>query len=173
MEKILTQPPISAALLIWELLETIPDPEIPVLSIVDLGIIRDVVIEEEAASKADVKGVVIFTPTYTGCPAMDMITMQIRILLLENGYKQMRVKQVLSPAWSTDSMTESGKEKLKAYGIAPPHLSNIDHPEKYLPACPQCQSPHTRLISEFGSTACKALYQCEECKEPFDFFKCH
>lgn len=152
---------------IWEILGTVCDPEVPVLTVIDLGIIRDVKIHEAAIE-------VIITPTYTGCPAMDMIAMNIRLVLIENGYPNIKITSVLSPAWTTDWMTEEGKRKLKEYGIAPPQFSasHAKWPSDNIP-CPQCSSTNTRLISEFGSTACKALYQCNDCKEPFDYFKCH
>ena len=145
-------------------LEKVSDPEIPVLTIGDLGIVRDVQVVDGTVT-------VIITPTYTGCPAMDMIAMQIRLALLEEGYRHVVISSVLSPAWTTDWMTDSGKKKLKEYGITPPD------PHFTIPAdgveCPQCHSHDTRLLSLFGSTACKSLYQCNTCKEPFDFFKCH
>ncbi|MBY0348416.1 MAG: phenylacetate-CoA oxygenase subunit PaaJ [Hydrotalea flava] len=157
---------------IWQLLETVKDPEVPVLSVVDLGIVRKVIIEDENTISIAV------TPTYSGCPAMDVIRMQLRILLLENGFKQVNIQQVLSPAWTTDWMSEKGKEQLKAYGIAPPlPKQTVCHPDAFQEEeaiqCPYCLSYHTRLVSRFGSTACKALYQCLDCKEPFDYFKCH
>lgn len=150
---------------ILRILETVTDPEIPVLTIADLGILRNVEINDDEIH-------VIITPTYNGCPAMDMIAMNIRMALLEHGYKNITVTSVLSPAWTTDWMTEEGKQKLKAYGIAPPAAWSDDTTDRVI-ECPQCHSTHTRLISEFGSTACKALYQCNDCKEPFDHFKCH
>ena len=150
---------------IWAILETVCDPEIPVLTIGDLGIVRDVKINGDEVE-------VIITPTYTGCPAMDMIAMNIRLALIENGYDKIKITAVLSPAWTTDWMTETGKQKLKAYGIAPP-LTQSEESLGRVIECPQCHSTHTLLISEFGSTACKALYQCMDCKEPFDYFKCH
>jgi len=161
---------------ILEILETVSDPEIPVLSVIDLGIVRDMQINNTPFGDGDVT--VTITPTYSGCPAMDVINMNIRLALLEHGYKNIVVKTVLSPAWTTDWMTEKGKEKLKAYGIAPPQavqsVCTIDtFAEEEAIQCPHCNSYHTRLISRFGSTACKALYQCEDCKEPFDYFKCH
>jgi ring-1,2-phenylacetyl-CoA epoxidase subunit PaaD len=150
---------------IWYILETVCDPEVPVLTITDLGIVRDVIVVDELVE-------IIITPTYTGCPAMDMIAMNIRLALIENGYSNIKITSVLSPAWTTDWMSETAKQKLKEYGIAPPkgNAGNIavDGVE-----CPQCQSINTKLISEFGSTACKALYKCEDCKEPFDYFKCY
>ncbi len=149
---------------VLKILETVCDPEVPVLTVTDLGIIRDVKIYSDEVE-------VIITPTYTGCPAMDMIAMNIKLALLENGYSNIKITSVLSPAWTTDWMSEEGKRKLKEYGIAAPDkkfLIAIDGVE-----CPLCNSTNTKLISEFGSTACKALYQCNDCKEPFDYFKCH
>ena len=121
---------------------------------------------------------VIITPTYTGCPAMDMITATIKIQLATLGFKKVKVTQILSPAWTTEWMSEEGKRKLKEYGIAPPNPKQQVCDQKLFAAaeavqCPHCDSYHTHRISEFGSTACKALYQCDDCKEPFDYFKCH
>lgn len=157
--------------LIYSYLEEIKDPEVPVLSITDLGIVRDVMLNNDEPE-------VIITPTYTGCPAMDMITASIKLVLTSYGYKNVKVTSVLSPAWTTDWMSEEGKRKLKAYGIAPPNpKQQVCHENLFAPnesvQCPQCNSYHTHRISEFGSTACKALYQCDYCKEPFDYFKCH
>ena len=156
---------------IWQLLSTVTDPEVPVLTVMDLGIVRDVKVNDKQIE-------VIITPTYSGCPAMDMITMNIKLLLIEHGYKNVKVTSVLSPAWTTDWMSEEGKMKLKEYGIAPPNPKQQVCDDKLFAAaeavqCPHCDSWHTRRISEFGSTACKALYQCNDCKEPFDYFKCH
>ena len=151
---------------IWDILETVCDPEIPVLSILDMGIVRQIKINPDEVE-------VIITPTYSGCPAMDAISMDIRLKLLEHGYKKINITSILSPAWTTDWMSEEGKRKLKEYGIAPPQRSGgLNSPDR-LPTCPQCNSTNTRLLSQFGSTACKALYQCNDCKEPFDYFKCH
>jgi ring-1,2-phenylacetyl-CoA epoxidase subunit PaaD len=156
---------------IYSYLEEINDPEVPVLSIIDLGIVRDVkMIDEELE--------VIITPTYTGCPAMDMITATIKIQLATLGFKKIKITQVLSPAWTTEWMSEEGKRKLKEYGIAPPNPRQQVCDQKLFAEaegvqCPHCNSYHTHRISEFGSTACKALYQCDDCKEPFDYFKCH
>lgn len=152
---------------IWKILETVKDPEVPVLSVVDLGVIRAVALEEQQVR-------VTITPTYTGCPAMDMISMHIKMALNAAGY-QTTIQTVLSPAWTTDWITENGKQQLKAYGIAPPMGKSFDQTylEDLIVPCPQCNSTHTVLVSQFGSTACKALYKCEECKEPFDYFKCH
>ena len=150
---------------ILTILQQVCDPEVPVLSVLDLGIVRDVKISDETIE-------IIITPTYSGCPAMDMIAMNIRLALIENGYSRIKITTVLSPAWTTDWMTEEGKQKLKAYGIAPP-ATRSDETSDLVIECPQCHSTNTKLISEFGSTACKALYQCNDCKEPFDYFKCH
>lgn len=153
------------------MLETVKDPEVPVLTIIDLGIVRDVRINGEEIE-------VVITPTYSGCPAMDMIAADIRMALAENGFRNVKVISVLSPAWTTDWMSEEGKRKLKEYGIAPPNPKQQVCSDKLFAAdeavqCPHCNSHHTNRISEFGSTACKALYKCEDCKEPFDYFKCH
>jgi ring-1,2-phenylacetyl-CoA epoxidase subunit PaaD len=161
---------------VWRILEGVMDPEVPVLSIVDLGVVRKV---ESSSNTSPLPGCrVTITPTYSGCPAMDVITMNIRTALLQHGYKEIKINTILSPAWSTDWMTEAGKQKLKAYGIAPPNpRQSVCHPDAFAAdeaiECPRCNSYNTRLISQFGSTACKALYQCNDCKEPFDYFKCH
>jgi ring-1,2-phenylacetyl-CoA epoxidase subunit PaaD len=156
---------------IWSILETVTDPEVPVLSVTDLGIIRKVNINGDEIE-------IIITPTYSGCPAMDMIAATIKMELLVNGFTNIKVTSVLSPAWTTDWMTEKGKKKLKEYGIAAPNpRQQVCNNDLFAPheavQCPQCDSYHTHRISEFGSTACKALYQCLDCKEPFDYFKCH
>ena len=156
---------------IWSILETVTDPEVPVLTVTDLGIIRKVNINGDAVE-------VVITPTYTGCPAMDMIAANIRMELLAHGFSNIKITSVLSPAWTTDWMSEAGKEKLRAYGIAPPNpRQQVCNNELFAPhevvQCPHCNSYHTHRISEFGSTACKSLYQCDDCKEPFDYFKCH
>ncbi len=156
---------------VYQILKEVFDPEIPVLTLVDLGVIRDVILSDEVCH-------VKISPTYSGCPAMDVISMNIRMALLQAGYQQMEIKQVLSPAWTTDWMSEEGKNKLKAYGIAPPQYKQaVCTPEAFQEEesiqCPQCNSWNTTLVSQFGSTACKALYKCNDCKEPFDYFKCH
>ncbi|NML20192.1 phenylacetate-CoA oxygenase subunit PaaJ [Pseudoflavitalea sp. G-6-1-2] len=156
---------------VWDLLEAVTDPEVPVLSILDLGIVRDVKVENNHAH-------IVITPTYSGCPAMDVISMSIRMQLLSNGFKEVSITQVLSPAWTTDWMTEAGKEKLRAYGIAPPNPTQQVCNTKLFAddeavQCPHCNSWNTRRLSEFGSTACKSLFQCNDCHEPFDYFKCH
>jgi ring-1,2-phenylacetyl-CoA epoxidase subunit PaaD len=155
---------------IWSLLEEVYDPEVPVLSVVDLGIVREIRTGEHLE--------IVITPTYSGCPAMDVIRTTIRMKLLEHGFSDVRLTTVLSPAWTTDWMSERGKERLAQYGIAPPLPSQqVCHPAWFRReeaiACPHCHSYHTTLISEFGSTACKSLYRCEDCREPFDYFKCH
>ena len=155
---------------IWKILDKVTDPEIPVLTITDLGIVRDVKIDNTPSGAGGIE--VIITPTYTGCPAMDMIAMNIKLALIENGYTKIKITSVLAPAWTTDWMSEAGKRKLKEYGIAPP-LSRSDGASDQVINCPQCNSSNIKCISEFGSTACKALYQCNDCKEPFDYFKCH
>jgi len=159
---------------IWSILEQVNDPEVPVLSIIDLGIVRDVKLNGDEVE-------VLITPTYSGCPAMLSIEWDIKAcLIVIGGYPQEKVKvtMVLSPAWTTDWMSEAGKEKLKAYGIAPPLPTasvcdiGLFAKEEAVP-CPRCNSYHTTLVSRFASTACKAHYRCEDCKEPFDYFKCH
>ena len=154
----------------WKILDKVTDPEIPVLTITDLGIVRDVKIDNTPSGAGGIE--VIITPTYTGCPAMDMIAMNIKLALIENGYPKIKITSVLAPAWTTDWMSEAGKRKLKEYGIAPPY-SRSDEASDQVINCPQCNSSNIKCISEFGSTACKALYQCNDCKEPFDYFKCH
>ena len=141
---------------IWELLNTVPDPEIPVISVVELGVIRDISFENKTYT-------ISITPTYSGCPAVKTFMDDIKSCLKENGMRNFKLKLVYSPAWTTDWMTEETKEKLKKYGISPPSDMVI---------CPQCNSKKTELISEFGATACKALYKCSDCLEPFEFFKC-
>lgn len=149
---------------LFELLGKVVDPEIPVLTLQDLGVLRDV-------SIADGKVKISITPTYAGCPAMETMRSDIEKILAAAGYEQVTVEQVLSPAWSTDWMTPSGREKLREYGIAPPVNTDCGRPASQI-NCPQCNSSGVKLISEFGSTACKALYQCQDCREPFDYFKC-
>ena len=154
-----------------EVLDRVMDPEVPVLSILDLGIVRKVEVNNE-----EIK--VTITPTYTGCPAMDVISWQIKAELLAAGFKQVLVEQVLSPAWTTDWMSDRGRQRLREYGIAPPTpRQQVCDPVRFASeeaiACPHCGSHHTHRVSEFGSTACKSLYQCDDCREPFDYFKCH
>jgi len=154
---------------IWKKLAEVCDPEVPVLSVLDLGVVRsvNVVPLDDQCIRVEV----VITPTYTGCPAMDMIAMNIRLALLSERVREVNIQTVLSPAWTTEWMTEAGKKKLAEYGIAPPDKKMVV-PVDGVP-CPQCHSSNTTLLSEFGSTACKSLYQCKECLEPFDYFKCH
>ena len=146
---------------ISDLIYSVTDPEIPVLSILDLGIVRNIIETDETIE-------VVITPTYSGCPAMLEIENNIRKKLEGTDHRQVKVTTVLFPPWTTDWMTEEGKKKLLQYGIVPP--KNF---ENQIIVCPQCKSEHTKLVSEFGSTACKSLYKCEDCLEPFDYFKCH
>jgi len=154
---------------IKQLLSEIPDPEIPAISIIDLGILRDVRWKDGVCK-------VVITPTYSGCPAMKMIEEHIQEKLHAAGIQHVQVELTYTPAWTTDWISEEAKEKLRAYGIAPPLHSSVDKglllgKTKEI-ACPVCNSKNTELISQFGSTACKALYRCNDCKEPFDYFKC-
>jgi ring-1,2-phenylacetyl-CoA epoxidase subunit PaaD len=166
----LTAPAQPEQIIQW--LGSVADPEIPVLSIVDLGVVRNVAWEQDVC-------VVTITPTYSGCPAMFEITRGIEQCLHDHAIAQVRVATQISPAWTTDWMTPKGRAALKGYGIAPPVQSAIDisglKPRAAMPPvpCPQCGSNSTRLISDFGSTACKALYRCSACREPFDYFKTH
>lgn len=154
---------------IWQWLEDVSDPEIPVLSVVDLGVVRHVDIEHDHP-------IVTITPTYSGCPAMSEIEENIRKKLKEEGLETIEVKTILSPPWTTDWMTERGKQKLQEFGIAPPEGTSADKSVLFGKAkqvtCPKCKSTNTTMISQFGSTACKSLYKCEDCHEPFDYFKC-
>lgn len=154
---------------IYKWLSEISDPEIPVLTILDLGIVRGVQVDEQSIT-------IFITPTYSGCPAMDIISLQIRMALISRGVSNLKIEEQLDPAWTTDWITESGKEKMKAYGISPPtrkSKTEYDLFEEDLVECPRCESNNTELISEFGSTSCKSLYRCLACKEPFEHFKCH
>jgi ring-1,2-phenylacetyl-CoA epoxidase subunit PaaD len=153
---------------LWDIVSKVPDPEVPVLTIADLGVLRSISVEDGLP-------IITITPTYSGCPAMDMIGMEIRLALLENGIRQFEIRTVLSPAWTTDWMSEAGKQKLEAFGIAPPVGKSFNQQllENTTVPCPHCGSHHTQLISEFSSTACKAFYTCNDCQEPFDHFKCH
>jgi len=155
---------------VYNILEKVSDPEVPVLSIVDLGVVRDVILHDEHLE-------VVITPTYTGCPAMDMIEVNIKSILQEHEFEKVVITTVLSPAWTTDWLSEEGKQKLLAYGIAPPQGSSKSKralfSEETGIICPQCRSTNTEMISQFGSTACKAQYKCLDCEEPFDYFKCH
>jgi len=149
---------------LFELLSTVCDPEIPVLTLQDLGVLRDIEVVDD-----EVK--VTITPTYAGCPAMDTIRSDIETTLRQAGYQNVTVQQSLSPAWTTDWMSESGRQKLRAYGIAPPVSTACGRQTGQI-ECPQCNGAEVKRISEFGSTACKALYRCQDCLEPFDYFKC-
>ncbi len=167
---------------VWAWLADVPDPEIPVISVVDLGIVRAVEVTGTEAC------VVTITPTYSGCPAMQVIADAVTDALRAHGVDKVTLVTQLSPAWTTDSMSEAGKAKLKGYGIAPPQQQVIDISglgrgaavgvkrvamPKLDVICPNCGSIHTQLTSQFGSTPCKALYKCLACREPFDYFKCH
>ena len=156
---------------VYQWLSEISDPEIPAVSILDLGIVRDVILVDDGAEVA-----VTITPTYSGCPAMDIISMQIRMALLGRGVKKVSVEMQLAPAWTTDWITEEGKAKMKAYGIAPPVRKSavaLGLFEEEEIQCPHCHSTHTEMVSQFGATSCKSLYRCLDCKEPFEHFKCH
>jgi ring-1,2-phenylacetyl-CoA epoxidase subunit PaaD len=154
--------------ILQNLLEQVYDPEIPVLSIMDMGVVRSATLQGN-------KAVVEITPTYSGCPAMDMIGDEIKKTLSENGYKT-EVKLILHPAWSTDWITKKGRKALEDYGIAPPLSEEHDKAallgNKKIVKCTLCGSQNTKLVSQFGSTACKALFSCNDCGEPFDYFKC-
>lgn len=156
---------------IRNILEEVTDPEIPVLTVADLGIIRDIRLHEGGLVE------VVITPTYSGCPAMNTIEVNIRAVLQEKGCRHVRVTTILHPAWTTDWITERGRQRLKEYGIAPPAKGTVDKNALFQDSptvqCPQCSSANTEMVSQFGSTACKALYRCLDCREPFDYFKCH
>ena len=175
-----SRPSIGA---LWNALATVPDPEIPVVSVIELGILRG--IAWDAAEPATL--VVTVTPTYSGCPATELITMSIREALTAAGVARMRVETRLSPAWTTDWIAPEGRRKLREFGIAPPDgmravsvsvaidVAGISPLRRSVVAvaCPRCESKHTQLVSQFGSTACKAHYRCLDCLEPFDYFKQH
>jgi len=152
---------------LWDLLDEVKDPEIPALSIWDLGILRDIERQGDCI-------IVTITPTYSGCPAMDTITEDVKAALKARGYESVEVKMQLSPAWSSEWMSRAGRRKLRNYGVAPPEDADASEdgltPDAHA-LCPHCGSRDTRLLSEFGSTACKALFQCQACKENFDYFK--
>jgi ring-1,2-phenylacetyl-CoA epoxidase subunit PaaD len=153
---------------LWRVLENVPDPEIPVLSIVDLGIVRYV--------RAERGGIHVgLTPTYSGCPATEVIQRSVQRALEDAGHEHAVIDTVLSPPWTSDWLTEAGKRKLQAFGIAPP-AESVSNPRRLFGtprvACPKCASTATQLVSEFGSTPCKAHYRCTSCLEPFDYFKC-
>ncbi len=144
---------------VWDWLNQVPDPEIPVISLVDLGIVRDVAWQDDRL-------VVTVTPTYSGCPATSMINLDIETALRGHGIEKLELKRQLSPAWTTDWISEAGREKLRDFGISPPRAGASAVP------CPRCGSENTSLVSQFGSTPCKANYRCDDCLEPFDYFKC-
>jgi ring-1,2-phenylacetyl-CoA epoxidase subunit PaaD len=153
---------------IWELLEEVSDPEVPVLSVVDLGVARRVEVNEQSIT-------ITITPTYSGCPAMKTMEDDIRKKLSDHHIENVTINTVLSPAWTTDWLSENGRRKLKEYGIAPPEHEvdkSVLFSEPTKVPCPKCGSTDTRMVSQFGSTACKAHYQCNTCKEPYDYFKC-
>ncbi len=152
----------------WDIAAQVPDPEVPCVTIADLGILREITIENNTA-------IAKLTPTYSGCPAVLAIEMAVETALLNAGF-QTRIERVISPAWTTDWITDKGREKLRAYGIAPPvdgsSGGKLSLFSETIITCPRCSSQDTHKISEFGSTACKAQYQCKACLEPFDYFKC-
>jgi ring-1,2-phenylacetyl-CoA epoxidase subunit PaaD len=152
----------------WDVAAEVVDPEIPVLTIADLGVLRDVAVGDGHVE-------VTITPTYSGCPAMNMIALEIELALERAGFRDSKVRTVLSPAWTTDWMSEDGRRKLRDYGIAPPPAASSRRALFGIEqvACPQCGSGDTEVLSEFGSTSCKALWRCKSCREPFDYFKCH
>ncbi len=153
---------------IYALLTRVCDPEIPVLNILDLGVVRNVEVSEKEVE-------ITITPTYSGCPAMDTIEKDIQMVLNDSGYQSVSVIHSIEESWTTDWMSEQGKKKLEAYGIAPPDRKKQSKKEWLSPQnikCPRCKSTDTKMVSFFGSTACKSLYKCEDCLEPFDYFKC-
>jgi ring-1,2-phenylacetyl-CoA epoxidase subunit PaaD len=157
---------------IWSLLKEIPDPEVPAINIVELGVVRDVIIHDDSLE-------IVITPTYSGCPAMKMVEEDIQATLKEKGFGNVKIKTIFSPPWTTDWMSDDTKAKLKSYGIAPPDKLSSEQLFPFLTekkktiACPFCNSENTVLKSQFGSTACKALYYCNDCQQPFEQFKCH
>lgn len=156
---------------IWKTLETVMDPEVPALSVIDLGIVRKVSVTETGGVDVDV------TPTYSGCPATDLINAIIKAAIETSGFDDVTIHTVLSPAWTTDWISEDGRKKLKEYGIAPPVGQAATGKAALFGVspdvgCPQCDSKNTEQVSEFGSTACKAMYRCLDCGEPFEYFKC-
>jgi ring-1,2-phenylacetyl-CoA epoxidase subunit PaaD len=154
---------------IWQLMHQIPDPEIPVIDIVELGVVRNIEYSIDSLQ-------ITLSPTYSGCPAMKQMEDDVLKKLQENGLKNIEIKTSYNPPWTTDWITDEAKEKLFAYGISPPEHSSLSKAElmghKKTVVCPQCKSKNTSLVSQFGSTACKALYKCLDCLEPFDYFKC-
>jgi ring-1,2-phenylacetyl-CoA epoxidase subunit PaaD len=153
---------------IWQWLSEIPDPDIPVISITDLGLVKDVLMHEDEV-------VVTVTPSYSGCPAMQLFSDEIIAKLTLNGIEKARVKTVFSPAWSSDMISEEARQKMKAHGIAPPERSNEQLHQRFLKTsvnCPWCNGDRTVKKSQFGSTPCKALWYCNSCNQPFEYFKC-
>jgi ring-1,2-phenylacetyl-CoA epoxidase subunit PaaD len=152
----------------WDAAASVVDPEIPVLTIADLGVLRDVRISDGHVEVA-------ITPTYSGCPAMNMIALEVELALEREGFRHPKVRTVLSPAWTTAWMSDEGRRKLKDYGIAPPLAASSRRALFGVQQvkCPHCGASETQLLSEFGSTSCKALWRCNSCREPFDYFKCH
>ncbi len=154
--------------MVWDRLAEIPDPEIPVISILELGVVRQVKWDGNALT-------ITITPTYTGCPAMTLFTAEIRAAMHEQGIDNVQIETVYAPAWTTDWLSDGAKEKLKKYGIAPPVKSDTDQDDIFAEPprvpCPRCGSGNTMMKSQFGSTACKSLYTCSDCKEPFEYFK--
>lgn len=162
---------------VWHWLAQVPDPEIPVISVTDLGIVRDIAWRDDTL-------VVTITPTYSGCPATTVINLDIEAALAEKGLDKVRLERQLSPAWTTDWISAEGREKLRDYGIAPPvdgtaadgvlmkRIDRLSGRSNLTIACPRCGSTNTEKISQFGSTPCKASYRCTDCLEPFDYFKC-
>ena len=144
---------------VWDWLEAVPDPEIPVISVVDLGVVRDVDVQDDRVR-------VIITPTYSGCPAMSVIAMDIETELIKHGLKDVQIETRIAPAWTTEWLSEKGKARLEEFGIAPPQVAG--GPER----CPRCKSKNVEKVSQFGSTPCKAQWRCRDCIEPFDYFKC-
>lgn len=167
-----TEPRAAA---VWDAAATVPDPEIPVIGIDDLGILRGVELDEAQPGKA----VVVITPTYSGCPAMGQIATDVTRVVQDLGYTEVEIRTVLHPAWTTDWMSEKGRQALEEYGIAPPSVRGAEGPvDLAMPMlrtdvvrCPRCKSSDVRELSRFASTSCKALYQCGACAEPFDYFK--
>lgn len=144
---------------VWAWLEDVPDPEIPVISVVDLGVVRSVAVDDEKVK-------IVITPTYSGCPAMSVIAMDIETALAKRGVEQLDLQTQIAPAWTTDWLSEKGRARLEEYGIAPPRAAG--GPER----CPHCRSKNVQKVSQFGSTPCKAQWRCQDCLEPFDYFKC-
>ncbi len=156
----------------WQAAASVCDPEIPVLTIADLGVLRDVRDDGDTIE-------IVITPTYSGCPAMNMIALEIQTALDAAGLTPHRITTILSPAWTTDWLTDEGRRKLTEYGIAPPAIGGAKGAGRRAlfaveeVPCPRCASTHTSRLAEFGSTSCKALWRCNACREPFDYFKCH